>query len=207
MSDFEDLQRILQLEAEVRGLKELVVELQSRNQFLEERNRHLEERKSIDELTGVHSRFAFDERLEEEVELARREIGIPLTLVLFDLDHFKTINDDHGHQAGDDVLRNVGRVVREHARSSDFVARVGGEEFALILLSTSIESAMTLVERLKDNIASHEIVTGGKTVPVTASFGVAEWNVSLDVRTLYERADKMLYAAKRSGRNCVVQHV
>ena len=196
MTDFADLQRILALEAEIAGLKLTVA-------TLEARNLHLEARKSIDELTGLHSRCAFDERLVEEIELARREKGISLVLVMFDLDHFKAVNDTYGHPVGDDVLRSVGKAVRGHARASDFAARVGGEEFALILSSTSPKKASGLIERLRKRIASLRIDAGGETIQVTASFGVVAWDEKHSAASLYGHADTMLYMAKNLGRNRV----
>jgi diguanylate cyclase (GGDEF)-like protein len=171
---------------------------------LEEKVRKLEELVSIDSLTGVFNRRTFDDRLTVEVERARREIGRPLSLVVFDLDYFKVINDTYGHPAGDEVLRCIGTILKGRIRMSDVIARVGGEEFGLILSSTGISEASLLAEELR-SLIEHQAVKVNEeyTIKVTASFGVVEWDGEMDPRLFFTQADLRLYKAKGIGRNRV----
>lgn len=163
-------------------------------------NRRLEELSLTDSLTGVANRRAFDERLEDAFEQARR-YGRPLSLVLADIDHFKLINDTHGHDAGDRVLRTVADVLAAGSRHSDFVARIGGEEFAVLLPETALFEAMQFGEKLRCNIAITPVATG----PVTISLGVANMPHSrvASFAELFRAADQALYRAKANGRNRV----
>ncbi len=169
-----------------------------RNAWLLEEMRTMADR---DPLTGVANRRSFDARLELEVKRAQRT-NDPLSLLLLDLDHFKQVNDLHGHPAGDRVLRQVSATLASHAREIDMPARYGGEEFALILPSCSPEEAGLVAERLRRAISELRIDPGG---PLTTSVGVASWpRNALDVRALVSASDEALYAAKRAGRNMVV---
>lgn len=154
---------------------------------------------TVDGLTGCANHRTFQERLKSEVSLASRT-GAPVAMLLLDLDHFKRVNDEHGHLVGDEVLRSVGRVLRDAARSSDVVARLGGEEFALLLPATDVDGAIIAAERLRRAIGGTR-----EPVQVTASIGVAvlPTMATTDV-ALQELADKGLYQAKRSGRDRVV---
>lgn len=158
--------------------------------------RLLRERAEQDGLTGVLNRSSFDEQLNWAVETNARA-GTSLALILFDLDHFKALNDTRGHQAGDDVLKAVARCAHDLSRHGDSVARYGGEEFALILPNTNAAGARVIAERLRESIAQN--------TPVTASLGIALANAEngLSPRELIHQADQALYRAKSSGRNCV----
>ena len=160
-------------------------------------NHELEQLALYDALTGLKNRRAFDDRLRGETALALRE-GHPYALALLDIDHFKKVNDTLGHEGGDEVLRQVARILEDTLRPSDLVARYGGEEFALILTHTDQAGAITAAERCRDAIQSFLWAQ----VPVTTSVGVAAW-VDEDPQTLLVRADLALYRAKNSGRNCV----
>jgi two-component system, cell cycle response regulator len=149
---------------------------------------------STDPLTGVANRRAFDEGLARELSRARR-YGEPLSLVLVDVDHFKRVNDAHGHQVGDDVLRHLGRRLRDAARPMDLPARYGGEEFAVILPSCGPEDAVAVAERLR------LAVVVDAPVSITASAGVATLHGGMDADGLVTAADRALYAAKRAGRD------
>ena len=145
-----------------------------------------------DSLTGLRNRRAFEERLEDETRRWRRN-GSDVSLILLDVDHFKAFNDTFGHPKGDDVLRVVGRLLREELRPTDFAARYGGEEFAIILPNT---------EKLRLSIESATWEDRG----ITASIGVA--TLSSEIRTseaLVDHADRALYRSKQAGRNCVTQ--
>ncbi|WP_249322284.1 sensor domain-containing diguanylate cyclase [Halomonas sp. PGE1] len=150
-----------------------------------------------DDLTGVANRRHLMARLEEAVSLSNRH-ATPLSLMILDIDHFKVINDTHGHLQGDEVLREVARLCQAMLREEDLVARMGGEEFALLLPLTSKRRALTLAQRLCGSIAGHDF---GVEHPITASIGIAEHRIGEGARQLIARADHRLYAAKNDGRN------
>jgi diguanylate cyclase (GGDEF)-like protein len=158
-----------------------------------------------DGLTGLFNRAHFDRVLEEQVALARRR-GRPLTLVMVDLDHFKVINDTHGHQAGDEVLTVVAGIVKHNMRSYDTAYRYGGEELALLLPETAEASAQVLVERVRQNVKHHAFPAGqGKSFSVTLSAGIAQFDRlhMTGAEALVARADAALYRAKQAGRDRV----
>ncbi len=156
-----------------------------------------------DELTGVYTRGYFNERLLEEFRKARHN-GRPFSLVLLDIDHFKKINDAHGHHIGDEVLRWLSRLVMAQARETDFVARYGGEEFVVIMPSTRGDDAFRFTQRLVKTVGGTPFRWGQKSIKVTVSAGVA--TLSHDVpneEEMIRRSDEALYAAKKGGRNRV----
>lgn len=157
-----------------------------------------------DGLTRIHNRQSFDERLADELKRHQR-YAHNLTLLLFDLDHFKAVNDTYGHQAGDMVLKDVGIILDESCRDTDFAARFGGEEFVVILPQTNEDQAWVLAERLRRKIEQKLFQYAGRSFQVTASIGVATLTPgSLDKRDdLIRKADQALYLAKSSGRNMV----
>ena len=158
-----------------------------------------------DELTGLLNRREYDRILSEEEDRARR-FGQPLSLVVIDIDLFKSINDLHGHAAGDAVLREVAARIADSIRTVDRAARIGGEEFALILVQTDGASAFEVAKRTIASVAKSPVAAGALAIAVTASAGVAV--LPADGRTagdLFEAADKALYAAKKAGRNRVVR--
>lgn len=164
-----------------------------------------------DALTGVHNRRYFDQRLREEVDRALRK-GSALSCLLVDVDHFKQVNDNHGHLIGDVVLREVAEQIKDQLRLSDAMARYGGEEFAVLLVQTDAETANAIAERIRESIASNPIkLPDSGTLSVTLSIGVATTkeevrgaDIDAKSRNLVDRADHALYAAKRGGRNRVV---
>jgi diguanylate cyclase (GGDEF)-like protein len=155
-----------------------------------------------DELTGCLNRRAMLERLAEE-SLRCTRLGEVMCLVLLDLDHFKRINDLHGHAAGDNVLRSFADVARRELRGADLLARWGGEEFLLMLGATDVEQGVRCVQRLLDTLAGEDIAiaTGQRTVSVTASAGLVECRGGESLDEVLERADQALYRAKAGGRN------
>ena len=155
---------------------------------------------TIDALTGLYNRRYLDERLQEELQRAGR-YGQPLAVLLFDADHFKHFNDEHGHEQGDRVLQALGREVRSAVRDVDVPCRYGGEEFMVILPNTNAGAAQMVAERLRKRVA--ETLVDG--LSVTISIGVAETliNGTSDPEGLVKLADTALYAAKENGRNCV----
>jgi diguanylate cyclase (GGDEF)-like protein len=157
-----------------------------------------------DSLTGLHNRRFFMQRLDEEIERVRRHGG-SLSVLIFDLDHFKKVNDTHGHDMGDHVLKSVADASMDIKRITDVAARVGGEEFALLLPETNQDGAMKLAHRLR---AAIEAVSTPRTdrssVEITASVGVATVSQSSkDVENVLRHADEALYKAKHLGRNTV----
>ncbi|HEY8582091.1 MAG TPA: diguanylate cyclase, partial [Capillimicrobium sp.] len=160
-----------------------------------------------DELTGLYNHRRFQEALVGETDRAKR-FGQPMSLVMLDIDNFKRVNDTHGHQAGDEVLREVARVLRETSREIDAPARYGGEELAVVLPQTDMEGAFLLAERVRTGIEALEVSLGGTREPlrVTASLGVASLPETADEpRALLAAADAALYDAKRSGKNKTVR--
>ncbi len=160
---------------------------------------------TTDQLTGLLNRREFDRLLAEDVERALR-FEHPFVLVLLDLDHFKDINDQHGHPAGDAVLRTVAARITGAVRTIDRVARIGGEEFAVLLMETSIEQAAAAAQRLVEVVRGEpDSASDGIRLPVTISVGVAVAPThAKESAALIEAADKALYAAKRAGRNRMV---
>lgn len=165
------------------------------------------ERQAVtDELTGLANRRRFQETLTRETERARR-FDESISLVMIDIDNFKSVNDTYGHQTGDAVLQQVGRIVRESSREIDTPARYGGEEFAMVLPGTLLEGAFLLAERVRHGVEQLVVPTPeGGELRVTASFGVAtQPGPGADARGLVESADAALYEAKASGRNRTVR--
>ena len=157
---------------------------------------------SRDSLTGAMTRRAFSDSMRRAFA-ARMRLQNDASLVLFDLDYFKTVNDTWGHSAGDAVLRAVGRAVQRELRVEDSFGRVGGEEFAIIVANADAHSASEVAERVR-NAIERIAVPGHEHIKVTASFGIAEaTNADADVDTWSTRADEQLYAAKHEGRNRV----
>ena len=163
----------------------------------------VERRARMDALTGLANRRAFEEHLQRIIAETDRFGGCG-SLVLVDIDHFKSVNDTYGHQAGDQVLRQIAQILADGVRTVDVCARYGGEELAILLPQTSIEGARDLAERLRRRIADRVVTVGGDQVRVTASFGVATYPDPVKVKdSLFPAADRALYAAKHDGRNCV----
>jgi diguanylate cyclase (GGDEF)-like protein len=160
-----------------------------------------------DALTGLSNRGEFQRQLKDEVERSRR-YHRSFSLLMLDIDHFKTVNDSYGHQAGDEVLRAVAARLREQSRPADRVARHGGEEFVVILPEIAGEGALALAERLRAAVADSAVaVTEGRTIPVTISIGVATFPADAGSGTeLIAAADTALYAAKQGGRNRISRY-
>jgi len=157
-----------------------------------------------DPLTGLYNRRYLDAHLNSAVSRAAAT-SKPVCVLAFDIDHFKDINDTHGHDAGDDVLRGFADRLRIGVRGIDLVARCGGEEFVLVMPETDAGFATTVAERLRSDVEKVAFPTRfGSSVPVTVSIGIAEWRGAADTsEALMRRADSALYAAKRAGRNRV----
>jgi two-component system, cell cycle response regulator len=158
---------------------------------------------SMDALTGAFNKRYFDETFGKEIQRSQ-QLGSPLSIVLFDIDHFKKINDTYGHPAGDAVLKNVAAMVASQLRDGDALFRVGGEEFALVLSATPRDLAVQAAEAVRELIAALVTDFMGTRITATLSLGVAELVAGEQPAALYQRVDELLYAAKRGGRNRVV---
>jgi diguanylate cyclase len=166
-------------------------------------NKELRRLAAFDGLTGLRNARTFRLELERACATARRT-GKPVALVLLDLDHFKLVNDTYGHQVGDLVLAQTGKVLLESARAADASFRAGGEEFAVLCESTSSSEAAGVAERLRSDLAGRSIQLGDKKLAVTASLGVATLGGDAEPKALFQAADQALYRAKEGGRNRVV---
>jgi two-component system, cell cycle response regulator len=171
---------------------------------IEAKNRLLEQLALTDALTGLSNRRAIEDWALRQWSGAARH-GFSLWAVMADLDNFKSINDTHGHHAGDVVLKKFAQILRDHTRQSDMCARVGGEEFLVIQTHVDLEGVLTFAERIREIFSSHLFAFGTGKIHVTCSFGVAGSSAgqSPDFPRLVARADAALYVAKRLGRNRV----
>lgn len=172
---------------------------------LEANKKMLQEQATTDPLTHLRNRRAFFEDGKRHFALARRH-GNDLSLIVFDLDHFKKINDTYGHQAGDQALVSVAGILRTSTRTEDTPARIGGEEFAILLPDTNRLGAAVLAERIRTGIEQHRAEFEGFTLSITVSAGIASFGVDGQdsLEHLISVADKRLYLAKQNGRNRVV---
>lgn len=166
--------------------------------------KQLQELSMTDGLTSLRNRRAFDQQLPAALEHARR-YSRPLSLVVIDIDHFKAINDAHGHDAGDAILRGVAQLIASGTRLTDYAARIGGEEFAILLPETALFDGLQFAEKLRASVAASTIRVGDTGHRVTISIGVANVPHSLvpDAEELFRAADQALYRAKANGRNRV----
>lgn len=158
----------------------------------------------FDPLTGMPNRRFFDMALEKE--LATLVDSNEASLAILDVDHFKHINDNYGHPAGDEVLRQMATIISENIRSSDTIARLGGEEFIILFSNTPVEQGYLIADDLRQLIMNHEFKVDDKIIKVTASFGVSRLELSSEKGKYYANADQALYLAKKNGRNQVRKH-
>ncbi|HXV40693.1 MAG TPA: diguanylate cyclase [Steroidobacteraceae bacterium] len=188
-------ERTVELEKAGREKERLIAALREHSSALERESRE-------DALTGISNRRHFMQRLATEFEVAQA-VGAPLTVAIADLDEFKVVNDRLGHTVGDEALRHSAAVMRELCRDTDLVARIGGEEFAMILPGMPLPAAMEFCERIRLAIEAHDWRAVHRDLRVTVSIGVWQWDGSTDSAALIEAADARLYRAKREGRNRV----
>ncbi|TKB22769.1 MAG: GGDEF domain-containing protein [Mesorhizobium sp.] len=169
---------------------------------LSARSQTLEQAALTDGLTGMQNRRYFDDALREYLDEFGR-IDKPVGLMILDLDHFKQVNDTHGHDVGDEVLRAVATCLRGMTRYHDVVARLGGEEFAVVTPNMDAELLARFAERIRKAIANLSILSGNVRLKVTTSVGLAVWDRKESAEDFYRRADRQLYEAKKQGRNRV----
>jgi diguanylate cyclase (GGDEF)-like protein len=186
-------------------VQERTLELEIALRELSETNCELQEKNTIDALTGIRNRSYFNKKYQAEVRKSRRE-RTQLSVVMIDIDHFKSVNDQYGHLIGDECIKAVARTFKNALkRPSDNVCRYGGEEFVLILPSTDLKGALILVEQLRVKIEKTNIHTDDVTINITISAGIgtAIADITQPEDNILALADKQLYAAKNAGRNNV----
>lgn len=186
----------------IRGQAKEHGKLREMTQTLSARSDSLEYAALTDGLTGMKNRRYFDDALNEYLDEFKR-IDKPVGLMVLDLDHFKLVNDTHGHDVGDEVLRRVSQCLKDFTRYHDVAARVGGEEFAVVAPNMDLDLLKKLAERIRKAVADLSIQKGNVHLKVTSSFGLAVWDGRESGEAFYKRADKMLYTAKKQGRNRV----
>tara|TARA_R110002110_G_scaffold406421_1_gene626424 strand:+ start:244609 stop:245781 length:1173 start_codon:yes stop_codon:yes gene_type:complete len=163
---------------------------------------HLSHLATEDPLTRLLNRRGLEDALHISLAHATRQ-GLPTSAVMVDIDHFKRINDNFGHDTGDQLIRQIALLLQRLSRSSDVVARIGGEEFLLILPDTPLDAARALAERIRCAVGDHALLADNQRIPVTVSLGVASMNGGVDLDTLIQEANRAMYLAKRGGRNRV----
>jgi len=201
--DFAELRARLRSMLRIKRLQEA---LEEREKELLEVNKKLTYMSQTDGLTGLDNRRHLNERIEEMFHHAQR-LTEPFSCVMCDLDKFKSVNDTYGHQAGDEVLKQMAALLKDEAREIDRVGRYGGEEFMLLLPGTVLDAAVTFAERVRKRIEAHTFTFDGGTLQRTASFGVSGWPHPAinESDGLVRAADDALYVAKETGRNRVIR--
>jgi diguanylate cyclase (GGDEF)-like protein len=201
--DFAELKARLRSMLRIKRLQEA---LEERERELLEMNERLRYMSLTDGLTGLDNRRHLNERIDEMFQHAQR-LNEPFSIVMCDLDKFKSVNDTYGHQAGDEVLKQLASILKDEAREIDRVGRYGGEEFMLLLPGTVLDAAVTFAERVRKHVERHTFTFPGGSTKRTASFGVAGWPHPkiCDSDTLVRMADDALYVAKETGRNRVIR--
>jgi diguanylate cyclase (GGDEF)-like protein len=190
------------------ALVEITLQTQQQASTLQQQNQVLKEKAVTDGLTGLANRARFDEFLAERfASIAAGAPGAaPLSLLMIDIDKFKSINDRFGHPAGDAVIKSLGRLIKSAARAQDLAARYGGEEMALLLPNTQRATAAAIAETVRRAICAKPVMNNNTSIPVSASIGVATFEIGVPLASaaqLIKAADLALYNAKNSGRNCV----
>ncbi len=195
---------MLQLSASYRRIKANEIELARQNELLVRQKHDLHIAAITDHLTGIYNRAFLTDHLDREFANSRRH-GHPFTCLLIDIDHFKAINDQHGHLLGDVVIRHTAQVLAANIRKGDFLARFGGEEFVVLLTNTTAREGAVLAETLRAAVDRAVHRHGGLTLQVTVSIGIADtvYDEAMSETELLGHADEALYAAKRRGRNRV----
>jgi len=210
-SDFKALEKKQQENQDLleERVQERTLELNIALQELESANQELERKNVLDELTGLHNRRFYDQKIQAEYRRSRRNLT-SLSLVIIDIDHFKTVNDTYGHLGGDQCLVWLSKFIKKSLkRSTDKAFRYGGEEFCLILPDTESEGALLFAEQLRASINEQAFHYQNIEVPITISCGISTYQQEKDItpEQLFSGADKALYQAKHSGRDQSVVHV
>ena len=183
------------------NLSEKIKQMEKETEQLQQKLTENREKLLYDTLTGVQSRLAYEEKIEQEIARWER-YGSSFSYVILDIDHFKNINDKYGHSAGDKALKTIAEIMLLQIRKSDFIFRIGGEEFVLLLTNTEVSKAEVLVEKLRKTVKAREFQFKQDCVSLSLSAGLTETRDGDSAMSIYERADAALYRAKNSGRNC-----
>ncbi len=207
ISDFRgrEQQRQVEQTSRTQALKVRVAELERESHSLQRSLREEQRLALVDTLTGIPNRTAWDERIQNEYDRWQQQGGV-ICLLVWDVDHFKSINDGYGHKAGDKMLRVLAQHLARELRPTDFVARYGGEEFVMLLAEGSAEGALKIANRIRTKVPEIAFHFRETRVVVTLSCGITTFRMGDTPDSAFERADRALYAAKESGRNrCVVR--
>jgi diguanylate cyclase (GGDEF)-like protein len=187
-------------------LEKRVTQLARENLELAVKNSMLAEVSARDPLTGLYNRWYVMEKIESEINRSLRH-GSPMAVMMLDIDHFKNVNDTYGHNAGDQVLQVVAKLLKESCRVYDVPGRYGGEEFCLVLPGATLHTTPNVAERIRHRLETTEMEVTGASLVITASIGIAGIDAGspdvLSPAALIDRADRALYSAKNHGRNCV----
>jgi diguanylate cyclase len=189
-----------ELEQQLVALTARLREMESQSTAIERRLIEQQRLALLDMLTQLPNRQAYEQRLQQEYERWKR-YGRPLTLAVCDIDHFKSINDNFGHLAGDKVLRIVAKTLAKHLRKTDFIARFGGEEFVVLMPETDQQAALQTIETIREAVATCPFHFREKPLSITLSAGIAVFSGNVTSEQVFERADTALYLAKQNGRN------
>lgn len=192
------------VDRELRVLSEKLKDMEAESGELRERLDQAQHRATRDPLTGLANRLAFEERIDLEIARYRRTLQA-FSLIVWDVDFFKAINDTYGHKSGDKALVAIAKLLSKHCRQSDFVARFGGEEFVMLLPDTDAQAALSVAEKLRAIVGNSGFVANGNRLAITISGGISQFAANDTQETIFDRADKGLYQAKQNGRNrCIV---
>jgi len=195
-----DHQRFNQSQLQIKALNQRLQEMEQESTELRQAAEESRELALKDALTGIWNRQALNEDLEREFARWQR-YQKPLSIVVWDIDFFKRVNDEYGHAAGDKVLKTIARIFMQATRDADFIARFGGEEFVGVFPETRLEDALSLANKIREKIATSKFHYENKPVPITASAGLATFRPNDTVEDVFKRADAALYRSKETGRN------
>jgi diguanylate cyclase (GGDEF)-like protein len=186
------------------NLKEAYEKIRRLNEELEKANRELEQIAAFDSLSGLLNRRSLFHRISVEIERCIR-LDVPLAGLMVDIDHFKDVNDNHGHQCGDLVIREIGVRLQGDLRKYDYAGRYGGEEFFVVLSNSTEQQALSIAERFRKHMEETVVTCAGESITVSVSIGVARYRPGESHESWIERADRAMYQAKQAGRNRIVQ--
>ena len=186
--------------------KKQLTEVNAKVEEQQEELEQLQTEAGQDFLTGIANRKVLSERIDELLSLARRH-GNVFSIVMFDIDHFKQVNDTHGHLAGDRILKAIAALINAQRRVSDIFGRYGGEEFVMVLPETGQEQALAVAEKIRERVEKAAFKYENTTIKITVSAGVGSVNLNDSESTLFKRVDDALYKAKLAGRNKVVESI
>lgn len=197
-------QQRLETEKQLTDLAQKITDLDAESKELKNKLLIAHSKATRDPLTGLPNRLAYEENVAIEISRWKRYLA-PLTMVIWDIDFFKKINDTYGHKAGDKTLVIIANILSQYCRGTDFVARVGGEEFIMLIPNTDGPSTLNLANKIRSIIENTGFNSGGNRIKITLSCGISEFKTGDNSESVFERADKALYQAKEKGRNqCVL---